>query len=89
MNKIVNYLLLICGIIAGLILAGIYFIWVVICTVFNMLVWAVTGAAEQLRMCEDMIKYELIPVDFLVDYARSRMQAGKANYKIAKYKELN
>lgn len=89
MNKIVNYLLLICGIIAGLILAGIYFIWVVICTVFNMLVWAVTGAAEQLRMCEDMIKYELIPVDFLVDYARSRMQVGKTNYKIAKYKELN
>lgn len=89
MNKIVNYLLLICGIIAGLILAGIYFIWVVICTVFNMLVWAVTGAAEQLRMCEDMIKYELIPVDFLVDYARSRMQVGKANYKIAKYEELN
>lgn len=89
MNKIVNYLLLICGIIAGLILAGIYFIWVVICTVFNMLVWAVTGAAEQLRMCKDMIKYELIPVDFLVDYARSRMQVGKANYKIAKYKELN
>lgn len=89
MNKIVNYLLLICGIIAGLILAGIYFIWVVICTVFNMLVWAVTGAAEQLRMCKDMIKYELIPVDFLVDYALSRMPVGKANYKIAKYKELN
>lgn len=89
MNKIVNYLLLICGIIAELILAGIYFIWVVICTVFNMLVWAVTGAAEQLRMCEDMIKYELIPVDFLVDYALSRMRSHKTNYKIVKYKELN
>lgn len=89
MNKILNYLLLICGIIAGLILAGIYCIWIVISTIFNMLVWAVTGAAEQLRMCEDMIKYELIPVDFLVDYALSRMRMGKSNYKIAKYKELN
>lgn len=89
MNKIVNYLLLICGIIAGLILAGIYFIWIVICTVFNMLVWAVTGAAEQLRTCEDMIKYELIPVDFLVDYALSRMRSHKTTYKIAKYEELN
>lgn len=89
MNKIMNYLLLICGIIAGLILAGIYFIWIVICTVYNMLVWAVNGAAEQLRMCEDMIKYELIPVSFLVDYALSRMRMRKTNYKIAKYKELN
>lgn len=89
MNKIVNYLLLICGIIAGLILAGIYFVWIVICTVFNMLVWAVTGAAEQLRMCEDTIKYELVPVDFLVDYALSRMRSHKTNYKIAKYEELN
>lgn len=89
MNKIVNYLLLICGIIAGLILAGIYFIWIAICTVFNMVVWAVTGAAEQIRMCADTIKYELIPVSFLVDYARSRMRIGKTNYKIAKYEELN
>lgn len=89
MNKIVNYLLLICGIIAGLILAGIYFIWIVICTVFNMLVRAVTGAAEQIRMCVDTIKYELIPVSFLVDYAFSRMRTRKTNYKIAKYKELN
>ena len=89
MNKIVNYLLLICGIIAGLILAGIYFTWIVICTIFNMLVWAVTGAAEQIRICVDMIKYELIPVSFLVDYALSRMRMRKTNYKIAKYKELN
>ena len=89
MNKIVNYLLLICGIIAGLILAGIYFTWIVFCTVINMLVWAVTGAAEQIRICVDMIKYELIPVSFLVDYALSRMRTRKTNYKIAKYKELN
>ena len=89
MNKIVNYLLLICGIIAGLILAGIYCTWIVICTIVNMLVWAVTGAAEQIRMCVDTIKYELIPVSFLVDYALSRMQMRKTNYKIAKYKELN
>lgn len=89
MNKIVNYLLLICGIIAGLILAGIYFIWIVICTIINMLVWAVTGAAEQIRICVDMIKNELLPVSFLVDYALSRMRMRKTNYKIAKYKELN
>lgn len=89
MNKIVNYLLLICGIIAGLILAGIYSIWIVICTVFNMLVWAVTGAAEQVRMCMDTIKYDLIPVSFLADYALSRMRGHKTNYKIAKYEELN
>lgn len=89
MNKIVNYLLLICGIMAGLILAGIYFTWIVICTVFNMLVWAVTGAAEQVRMCMDTIKYELIPVSFLADYALSRMRGRKTNYKIAKYEELN
>nr|DAE19168.1 MAG TPA: hypothetical protein [Siphoviridae sp. ctCUc43] len=89
MNKIANYLLLICGIIAGLILAGIYFVWIVICTVFNMLVWAVTGAAEQIRMCADTIKYELIPVSFLVDYALSRMQGHKTKCKIAKYEELN
>lgn len=89
MNKIVNYLLLICGIIAGLILAGIYFVWVIICTVFNMFVWAVTGAAEQIRMCADTIKYELIPVSFLVDYALSRMRGHKTNCKIAKYEELN
>ena len=89
MNKIVNYLLLICGIIAGLILAGIYCIWIVICTVFNMVVWAITGAVEQIRMCTDTIKYELIPVSFLVDYARSRMRGRKTNYKIAKYEELN
>lgn len=89
MNKIANYLLLICGIIAGLILAGIYFIWIVFCTVVNMLVWAVTGATEQIRICVDMIKYELTPVGFLVDYALSRMRMRKTNYKIAKYKELN
>lgn len=89
MNKIVNYLLLICGIIAGLILAGIYFTWIMISTIFNMLVWAVTGAAEQLRMCKDMIKYDLIPVDFLVDYALSRIRSHKTNCKIAKYEELN
>lgn len=89
MNKIVNYLLLICGIIAGLILAGIYFTWIVICTIFNMLVWAVTGAAKQIRMCADTIKYELLPVSFLVDYALSRMRGHKTNYKIAKYEELN
>ena len=89
MNKIVNYLLLICGIIAGLIMAGIYFIWIVFCTIIQMLVWAVTGAAEQIRICVDMIKYELIPVSFLVDYALSRMRGHKTNYKIAKYKELN
>lgn len=89
MNKIVNYLLLICGIIAGLILAGIYFTWIVICTIFNMLVWAVTGAAEQIRMCVDTIEHELIPASFLVDYARSRMRGRKTNCKIAKYKELN
>lgn len=89
MNKIVNYLLLICGIIAGLILAGIYFIWIMFCTIIQMLVWAVTGAAEQIRICVDMVKYELIPVSFLVDYALSRMRIRKTNYKIAKYKELN
>ena len=89
MNKIVNYLLLICGIIAGLILAGIYFTWIVICTVFNMVVWAITGAAEQIRMCADTIKYELIPVSFLADYALSRMRGHKTNCKIAKYEELN
>lgn len=89
MNKIVNYLLLICGIIAGLILAGIYFTWIVICTVFNMLVQAVTGAVEQVRMCMDMIKYESIPVSFLVDYALSRMRVRKTNCKIVKYEELN
>lgn len=89
MNKIVNYLLLICGIIAGLILAGIYFIWIVFCTIIQMLVWAVTGAAEQIRICVNMIKYELTPVSFLVDYALSRMRMRKTNYKIAKYKELN
>lgn len=89
MNKIVNYLLLICGIIAGLILAGIYFVWIVICTVCNMLVWAVIGAAKRIRMCADTIKYELIPVNFLVDYALSRMRGRKTNCKIAKYKELN
>lgn len=89
MNKIMNYLLLICGIIAGMILAGIYFIWIVICTICNMLVRAVTGAAKQIRICVDTIKYELIPVSFLVDYALSRMRTRKTNYKIAKYKELN
>ena len=89
MNKIVNYLLLICGIIAGLILAGIYFTWIVICTVFNMVVWAITGAAEQIRMCADTIKYELIPVSFLADYSLSRMRGHKTNCKIAKYEELN
>lgn len=89
MNKIVNYLLLICGIIAGLILAGIYFVWIVICTVCNMLVWAVIGAAKQIRMCADTIKYELIPVSLLVDYALSRMRGRKTNCKIAKYEELN
>lgn len=89
MNKIVNYLLLICGIIAGLILAGIYFTWIVICTVFNMVIWAITGAAKQIRMCADTIKYELIPVSFLADYALSRMRRRKTNCKIAKYKELN
>lgn len=89
MNKIVNYLLLICGIIAGLILAVIYCIWIILCTIFNMLVWAVMGAAEQLRMCEDMVKYDLIPVSFLADYALSRLREHKTNCKIAKYKELN
>ena len=89
MNKIVNYLLLICSIIAGLILAGIYFTWIVICTIFNMLVQAVIGAVEQVRMCMDTIKYELIPVSFLVDYALSRMRVRKTNYKIAKYEELS
>lgn len=89
MNKIVNYLLLICGIIAGLILGGIYFIWIVICTVFNMVTSAIAGAADQIRMCAATIEYELIPVSFLVDYARRRMQVGKVNYKIAKYEELN
>lgn len=88
MNKIVNYLLLICGIVAGLILAGIYSIWIIICTICNMVVWAVKGAAEQVRMCMDTIKYDLIPVSFLADYALSRMRRRKTNYKIAKYKEL-
>ena len=89
MNKIVNYLLLICGIIAGLILAGIYCIWIVICTVCNMVIWAVKGAIRQLEICEYMVKYNLVPVDFLVDYALSRIRSHKTNYKIAKYKELN
>ena len=89
MNKIVNYLLLICGIIAGLILAGIYCIWIVICTVCNMVVWAVKGAIRQLEICVYMVKYNLVPVDFLVDYALSRIRSHKTNYKIAKYKELN
>lgn len=89
MNKIVNYLLLICGIIAGLIMAGIYCIWIVICTVCNMVVWAVKGAIRQLEICEYMVKYNLVPVDFLVDYALSRIRSHKTNYKIAKYKELN
>lgn len=89
MNKIVNYLLLICGIIAGLILAGIYFTWIMICTVCNMVVWAVKGAVQQLEICEYMVKYNLIPVDFLVDYALSRIRSHKTNCKIAKYKELN
>ena len=89
MNKIVNYLLLICGIIAGLILAGIYFVWIMICTICNMVVWAVKGAIRQLELCEYMVKYNLIPVDFLVDYALSRIRSHKTNYKIAKYKELN
>ena len=89
MNKIVYYLLLICGIIAGLILAGIYFVWIMICTICNMVVWAVKGAIRQLELCEYMVKYNLIPVDFLVDYALSRIRSHKTNYKIAKYKELN
>lgn len=89
MNKIVNYLLLICGIIVGLILAGIYCIWIIICTVCNMVVWAVKGAIQQLMICKDMVKYDLIPVSFLADYALSRMRRRKTNYKIAKYEELN
>ena len=89
MNKIVNYLLLICGIVAGLILAGIYSIWIIICTICNMVVWAVKGADQQLMICEDMVKYDLIPVSFLADYALSRMRRRKTNYKIAKYEELN
>lgn len=89
MNKIMNYLLLICGIIAGLILGGIYFIWIVICTVFNMVTSAIGAAADQIRICAAMIEYELVPVSFLVDYARRRMEVSKLNYKIAKYEELN
>lgn len=89
MNKFVNYLLLVCGIIAGMILAGIYFAWTMICTICNMVVWAVKGAIQQIKMCLDMIKYNLIPVSFLMDYALSRMRSRKTNYKIAKYEELN
>ena len=89
MTKFVNYLLLVCGVIAGVLLAGIYFAWIVICTICNMVVWAVKGAIQQIKMCLDIIKYQLIPVSFLVDYALSRMRRRKTNYKIAKYEELN
>lgn len=89
MNKIANYLLLVCGIIVGLILAVIYSIWIIICTICNMLVWAVKGAMQQLMICENMVKYDLIPVSFLADYARSRIRRRETNYKIAKYEELN